>query len=257
MHALEKEMATPSSVLAWRIPGTEEPGGLPSMGSHRVGHDWSNLAAAAATYTHYYMYKIDQQQGSPCYAPTLQYSTGNCTQWLVITYDGRESEKECVLCLVAQSCLTLCNLHGLQPPRLLSPWGFSRQEYWTGLPFPSPGDLSNPGIKHRSPTLQVVLYCLSHQSRRMDTRTCITESLLYVYVSAAKSCLTLCNPTNYSLLGSSVRGIFFRQECWSGLPLFSSRGSSWPKDQTWVTCVSCIAGGFFTCWTVREALTFL
>ena len=47
-HALEKEMATHSSVLAWRIPGTEEPGGLQSMGSHRVGHDWSNAAAAAA-----------------------------------------------------------------------------------------------------------------------------------------------------------------------------------------------------------------
>ena len=44
-HALEKEMATHSSVLAWRIPGTAEPGGLPSMGSHRVGHDWSDLAA--------------------------------------------------------------------------------------------------------------------------------------------------------------------------------------------------------------------
>ena len=38
-HALEKEMATHSSVLAWRIPGTGEPGGLPSVGSHRVGHD--------------------------------------------------------------------------------------------------------------------------------------------------------------------------------------------------------------------------
>ena len=47
-HALEKEMATHSSVLAWRIPGTAEPGGLPSIGSHRVGHDWSDLAAAAA-----------------------------------------------------------------------------------------------------------------------------------------------------------------------------------------------------------------
>ena len=45
---LEKEMATHSTVLAWRIPGTGEPGGLPSMGSHRVGHDWSDLAAAAA-----------------------------------------------------------------------------------------------------------------------------------------------------------------------------------------------------------------
>ena len=47
-HALEKEMATHSSVLAWRIPGTAEPSGLPSMGSHRVGHDCCDLAAAAA-----------------------------------------------------------------------------------------------------------------------------------------------------------------------------------------------------------------
>ena len=46
--SLEKAMATHSSTLAWRIPGTGEPGGLPSMGSHRVGHDWSDLAAAAA-----------------------------------------------------------------------------------------------------------------------------------------------------------------------------------------------------------------
>ena len=47
MHALKKEMATHSSILAWRIPGTEEPGGLLSMGSHRVRHECSNLAAAA------------------------------------------------------------------------------------------------------------------------------------------------------------------------------------------------------------------
>ena len=47
-HALEKEMVTHSSVLAWRIPGTGEAGGLPSMGLHRVGHDWSDLAAVAA-----------------------------------------------------------------------------------------------------------------------------------------------------------------------------------------------------------------
>ena len=47
-HALEKEMATHASVLARRIPGTGEPGGLPSMGSQRVGHDRSDLAAVAA-----------------------------------------------------------------------------------------------------------------------------------------------------------------------------------------------------------------
>ena len=45
---MEKAMATHSSVLAWRIPGTGEPGGLPSMGSHRVGHDGSDAVAAAA-----------------------------------------------------------------------------------------------------------------------------------------------------------------------------------------------------------------
>ena len=46
MHALEKEMATHSSILAWRIPGTEEPDGLLSMGSRRVGHDWSNSSSS-------------------------------------------------------------------------------------------------------------------------------------------------------------------------------------------------------------------
>ena len=50
-RALEKEMATHSSVLAWRIPEAEAPGRLPSRGSHRVWHDWSNLAAAACLHT--------------------------------------------------------------------------------------------------------------------------------------------------------------------------------------------------------------
>ena len=49
-HALEKDMATHCGVLAWRIPGTGEPGGLPSMGWHRAGHDCSDLAAAAGGY---------------------------------------------------------------------------------------------------------------------------------------------------------------------------------------------------------------
>ena len=67
-HALEKEMAAHSSVLAWRIPGTGEPSGPPSMGSHRVGHDWSDLAAAAAACTVSSMYS-GQGDGTP-----LQYS---------------------------------------------------------------------------------------------------------------------------------------------------------------------------------------
>ena len=55
---MEKEMATHSSILAWRIPGTEEPSGLLSMGSHRVGHDWSDLAAAAAAVYFHFSYCI-------------------------------------------------------------------------------------------------------------------------------------------------------------------------------------------------------
>ena len=59
------------------------------------------------------------------------------------------------MCLVAQSCPTLCDaMDCMQPARLLCPWGFSRQEYWNGLPCPPPGDLPNPRIKLRSPTLQ-------------------------------------------------------------------------------------------------------
>ena len=68
-HALEKEMETHSSVLAWRIPGTGKPDGLPSMGSHRVGHDWSDLAAAAA---------------AAAQPPMLKW----CFQKKIIGYDG-------------------------------------------------------------------------------------------------------------------------------------------------------------------------
>ena len=72
-HALEKEMATHSSVLAWRIPGTAEPGGLPSMGSHRVRHDWNNLAAAVAAKR---MHSLTLR---PLHSPSL---TSTCTSLL-------------------------------------------------------------------------------------------------------------------------------------------------------------------------------
>ena len=63
-HALDKEMATHSSVFAWRIPGMGEPGGLPSMGSHRVGHDWSDLAAAAVFYFTYHQVVMSPSGGT-------------------------------------------------------------------------------------------------------------------------------------------------------------------------------------------------
>ena len=68
-HALEKEIATHSSVLAWRIPGTGEPGGLPSLGSHRVGHDWSDLAAAAAAFTCFMCQALDITVAFNSYGP--------------------------------------------------------------------------------------------------------------------------------------------------------------------------------------------
>ena len=78
--ALEKEMATHSSVLAWRIPGTGEPGGLLSLGSHRVGHDWSNLAAAQIVQVH--LLKIYKE----LYCYYLNHQTKNCHWSLIMTY---------------------------------------------------------------------------------------------------------------------------------------------------------------------------
>ena len=80
--ALEKEMAAHSSVLAWRIPGTVEPGGFSSMGSHRVAHDWSNLAAAAAA--------------------AAAYSKGNPIQYSGLTYRGKQSKERIHICI----CIT-------------------------------------------------------------------------------------------------------------------------------------------------------
>ena len=88
-HALEKEMATHSSVLSWRIPGTGEPGGLPSLESHRVGHDWSDLAAAAASLwfiippiIHNEKYYSHSQL-----FPLSQYLISHCCSWLQLEAD--------------------------------------------------------------------------------------------------------------------------------------------------------------------------
>ena len=105
-------MATHSSVLAWRIPGTGETCGLPSMGSHRVGHNWCNLAEASLE-----LFR---------------------KKW---------------------KCKSLSHVWFFVTPWTIQSMEFSRPEYWSGLLFPSPGDLPNLGIKPRSPTLQA--YSLS------------------------------------------------------------------------------------------------
>ena len=78
MSNSEKAIATHSSTLAWKIPGTGEPGGLPSMESHRVGHDWSDLAAAAAC---------------PTLCDPMDCSTpGSCVHW---DFPGKNTEVGC------------------------------------------------------------------------------------------------------------------------------------------------------------------
>ena len=86
-HALEKEMATHSSVLAWRIPGIGKPGGLPSMGSHRVGHDWSDLAIAIVYYTiHNTIYNYIWHY----ITAALRLSYDNCSLLIAVWYGGRK-----------------------------------------------------------------------------------------------------------------------------------------------------------------------
>ena len=91
--------------------------------------------------------------------------------------------------LVTQSCPSLCDPMDCSLPAPLF-MGFSRQEHWNGLPFPSPGDLPNPGIDLRSPALRQILSCLSHRGIHFS--------------SDAQSCPTLCDPMNRSTPGRPV-----------------------------------------------------
>ena len=85
-----------------------------------------------------------------------------------------ESESE-----VTQSCPTLCNAVDCSSPQAPLSMGFSRQEYWSGLPFPSPGDLSNPGIEPRSPALQAG----SLTSERPGKPTTLKSGLINFFTS--------------------------------------------------------------------------
>ena len=72
-----------------------------------------------------------------------------------IIYEQFGCGVKCCAVLSGSVMFNSLQLHGLQPTRLLCQWGFSRQEYWSGLPCPPTGDLGNPGIKLKFPTLQV------------------------------------------------------------------------------------------------------
>ena len=104
-------------------------------------------------------------------------------------------------CLVAQMCLTLCGPHGFLCQAPLS-MGFPRQEYWSWLSLPSPGDLPDQRNEPRSPALQAASLSGKYFSLHIF--------LMPLKVKVAQSCLTLCNPLNYTVHE------FSRPEYWSG-----------------------------------------
>ena len=153
---LKKEMATHSSILTWKIPWIEEPGRLQSMGSQRVWHDWAtSLTLKSKNIPHHHHCPAKQAKKlSKTYDEIdLKYhlfSLNTCIQFS----QGIIFNQLWFGGLVANSCPALETSWTVARQAPLS-MGFPRQEYWSGLPFPSPGDLPNSGIEPRSPALQV------------------------------------------------------------------------------------------------------
>ena len=119
------------------------------------------------------------------------------------------------LCLVAQLYLTLCNI----PARLLCPWGFSKQEYWSGLPCPPPGDRPSPQIEPRLHWRQI-LYRLSHQGS-----PCMLEWVAYPFVRGSSQ------PRNQTI--SCIAGALFYQPSHWGSPMYMYR------HDLFLLCVKC------------------
>ena len=159
-------MATHSSVLAWRVPGTGEPGGLQSMGSHRVGHDWSDLTAAAAV--------LLISDFSSVSSVSFQFSKYLCNQHFILSVELLVFYKTLIeplgvvivflLAKLLQLCQTLRNsVVWTAACQATLSMRFSRQEYWSGLPCPPPRDLPDAGMEPASPALQADSLLLSHQ----------------------------------------------------------------------------------------------
>ena len=162
-------MATHSNVLAWRIPGRGESGGLPSLGSHRVRHDWSDLAAAAAAKWGHLSIKQknywknlkgtpsdkgetniaaaaakslqscptlwDPIDGGPLGSPVPGILQARTLEWVAISFSNAWKWKVKVKSLSCFRLFPTPRTAAYQAPLTM---GFSRQEYWSGLPLPSP-----------------------------------------------------------------------------------------------------------------------
>ena len=158
---LEKAMAPHSSTVAWKIPWMKEPGGLQSMGSLRVAHDWATSLSC-----------IGEGNGIPLQCSCLENPRDGGAWWAAI-YGVAQSRTRlkwlsssssskylycllkhfeiplkcmwpCALCSDAQSCLTLSEPLDCSLPSLLCPWDSPGKVEWSGLPFLSPGESSQP-----------------------------------------------------------------------------------------------------------------
>ena len=140
-------------------------------------------------------------------------------------------------------------LHGLRPARLLCPWGFTRQEYWSRLPFPSPGDLPNLGIEPASPVFPALagrFFTPEPRGKPWPQPLCawvlshFSRVLLFVTLWTV-ACQA---PLSMGILWSRIL---------EQVAISFSRGSSQPRDRTCISCVSCTAGGFFNTSATWEA----
>ena len=268
-------MATHSSVLAWKIPWTEEPGRLQSMGllsrtqlsyytftfhfhaleKEMATHQYSCLenprdrgawwaAVCGVAQSRIQLTRLSSSSSRASYQEDIQYSlhirvwlfvtlwTAACQapvhgilqarilEWAAISSSSRSSpprdrtHASCESCIdrfftttsTQKACIeTLSRVWLFETPWTIRSMAFSRPEYWSGRPFPSPADLPNPRIELRSPALQAESLQLSHKERPR-----ILEWVAYPF----------------------------------------SSGSSQSRN---LTGISCIAGRFFTNWAIREA----
>ena len=146
-------MAPHSSTLAWRIPGTGEPGGLPSVGSHRVRHDWSDLAAAATAGVYSHKGIIHGRKASICLS--------------------------CCFCcfLASKSYPTLLQPHRLYPSRLLCQWNFPGKDPGVGCHILLQGIFQTQGLNPHLLHWQADSLLLNHQASH-------TRNIIHKYSSA-------------------------------------------------------------------------
>ena len=248
-------MATHSSVLAWRIPRTGEPGGLLSMGSHRVRHDWSDSAAAAAWILCQY-YAIFYKRLEPVdfgiqWGPkiNLLWILRNDCMWFTNIFFDLVG---CLFILMMVSFTVQKHFSLIQGLQLFS--GSSclldsmASKALQGLTaIFNHSTCIFPLILHREamelafPWMCPAVSLTSEPLHMLFSFATLNHTHMYLcmHAKSVQLCLTLCNPLDCSPPGSSIHGILQTRILeWGAMP--SSRGSSQPRDWTLVSYVSCI-----------------